>query len=145
MVRSEQDRSEQDRSGQDASAQDRSQRPVRIDVIDNWDRRWPQVLESLRHGGERQTLMLDADGWLSARQNVLVAFDDEDVVGHAAFHVEPIDCGTDGPDHRPCIEARMDAVQVKPGETDDLRRMLVEEARRRAEVLNCVRLVGFEA
>jgi hypothetical protein len=118
--------------------------PFKIDLVDSRDIRWPSVVKNIQQHGRLKSLMLEPDGWLSARQNVLVAFDEHNgVVGHAAFHVEM----SFDHSHPHSVEARLDDVDVQPGLEGDveLREMLLEEARRLAEMLNCVRLVGFES
>ena len=72
--------------------------------------------------------MLEPDGWLSARQNVLVAFDEhEDVVGHAAFHVEP----SFEEERHHGVEARLDDVDVQPERSRGVLRIVDLEICRR--------------
>ena len=62
--------------------------PARIELVDSDHKQWPQVLRVLNQHGQRNSLCIGDDGWLSARQSVLVAFIDEKVAGHLAFSVQ---------------------------------------------------------
>ena len=64
-------------------------RGTRVDVVNNWHKDWPKVLEAIDRLGHRDALMLDEDGWVSARQSVLAAFDGDRVAGHLCFRIEP--------------------------------------------------------
>jgi hypothetical protein len=116
---------------------------VAVERVDQWHRAWPKVLDFIDRHGRRDHLHIDADGWLSARQAVLAAFNDhQEVVGHAVFHVEPI--ATRIEEH-PAVAARLDAVDIDPSVDPELRELLISEARQQARFLNCIRLDGFEA
>ena len=65
-----------------------SKNSTKIGVVDNWHPDWAQVRSSFEKLGATRTL-LEPDGWLSARENLLVAFVDSDVAGHVCFRVEP--------------------------------------------------------
>jgi ribosomal protein S18 acetylase RimI-like enzyme len=120
---------------------------VRIDLVDNWHKNWPDVLSAIEKNGHRNALLMDHDGWLSARQCLLVAFDRDEVVGHLVFRIQPIGAERSlGAASRPGVEAHFDALGVKPGLADSaVRRLLLEAATRRAQSLRCLTLVGFEA
>ncbi len=62
---------------------------VRIETVDNWHKSWPRVLAALTRRGARKNLLVESDGWLSARQIVLAAFAGDVVVGFLCFHIEP--------------------------------------------------------
>jgi hypothetical protein len=68
----------------------RSQDGTRVAVVDNWHEDWPIVLESIDRHGHRDALMLDGDGWISARQSVIAAFVDRQVAGHLCFRLKPV-------------------------------------------------------
>ena len=41
---------------------------ARVDLVDNWHKDWPAVLHFVDERGNRSSLQVDQDGWLSARQ-----------------------------------------------------------------------------
>jgi predicted N-acetyltransferase YhbS len=113
---------------------------LRIEPVDNWHAQWPSVLSAIELAGQRAALLVDMDGWLSARQVLLVAFDESDVAGHICFRVLPIS------DHsgQVIVQARLDAFGVKPGfEKLEIGPALKRAAQDRAEALKCSQLVGF--
>jgi hypothetical protein len=65
-------------------------RPARVDLIDNWSDRWKETLEMLEEIGQRDVLRLDEEGWLPARQNLLVAFIGNRALGYLCFRVQPV-------------------------------------------------------
>jgi len=86
---------------------------IRIEAVDNWHQEWVAVLTAIRRSGQEAALMLDNDGWLSARQTVFAAFNGRRVVAYLAFHVAPskttqgavvLEAG------RAVLEARLDAI-----------------------------------
>jgi len=81
----------------------------RVELIDNRHEQWPEALSLVDSLGQRDSLMLSDDEWLSARQNLLVAFVDDEPAGFLCFHVEPVG-GAHGRDTR--VEARLDAKGV---------------------------------
>ena len=116
---------------------------LRVDVVDSWHKQWPSVLQEIDRQGQRERLMVDADGWLSARQCLLVAFNrDNAVAGHLVFSIQP---RFGGPDvTRVPIEAHQDDLRVRPGFGDDeVRKLLVEAATHHAKSLRVRRLVNF--
>ena len=111
---------------------------LRVEIVDNWHRNWPSVLSSLEEQGQRDALAVDDDGWLSARQVLLVAFDEqENVAGHVCFHVNPTPA-----QGKLEIEARVDAFGARD-EDNQVQRTLWNAARQRANALRCDKLVGF--
>ena len=61
---------------------------IRVELVDNWHAYWPAVLEAIASCGQLEALSIDADGWLSARQVLLVAFArDKSVAGHLCFQL----------------------------------------------------------
>jgi hypothetical protein len=117
---------------------------LRVDVIDSSHRSWPMALRSIETDGRRGTLLIDADGWLSARQCLIVAFAaDENVAGHLLFR---LDTASTGPrPNRPAIAAHLDDVAVRPGFDDaTVRKLLVEAAKKHAKSLRVRKLVDFE-
>ena len=86
---------------------------VRIEPVDNWHQEWAAVLTAVERSGQSSALMLDNDGWLSARQTVLAAFNGRRVVAYLAFHVAPMKtpAGMVVVEHgRAVLEARLDAI-----------------------------------
>lgn len=120
------------------TSEPRSATPTpRVELVDNWHARWPLVLRLFDRLGQRKVLRLDEDGWLSARQSVLVAFIESKPAGYLCFHIHP-------KDHQH-IEARLDAVgfaseQVSEYLADALRQAAVHHALD----LNCSSFIGFE-
>jgi hypothetical protein len=120
-----------------------SMNTLRVDVVDSWHKCWPNVLKEIEQQGRRERLMVDADGWLSARQCLLVAFNrDNAVAGHLVFSIQPMSGAADV--SRVPIEAHQDDLGVRVGFSDDeVRRLLVDAATRQAKSLRCRRLVNF--
>ena len=116
---------------------------LRVDLIDHDHSDWPQVLASLDRVGLRDDLML-RDGYLSARQSLLVARNGKTVAGHLCFHVEPLPPKRSG-ERGTVVEARLDVLRIRPGfakkEVTDL---LVFAAERRASLLRCAGVVGLK-
>jgi hypothetical protein len=112
-------------------------RSLQLERVDNWHARWGEVLDAITFLGQRDALNIDGDGWLSARQNLIVAFAGESVAGHLCFRVEP-SC-TAG---ERVVEARLEAIGVQPEfERDEIEPVLRAAAEKRARGLRCVRWV----
>lgn len=113
-------------------------RDLRIEAIDNWHSAWPRVLRFVEKHGDPAKLQVDADGWLSARQVLLVAFVGEhQIAAHICFSVAL---------GRTCIEAQLDDYAIAPkfrgrGIESQIHRAAAE----RAEMLGCEKLKGFKA
>jgi hypothetical protein len=120
---------------------------LQVELVDNWHARWREVLDAIDFLGQRDSLNIDGDGWLSARHNLLVAFHDDAIAGHLSFRVQPAEqkdgqAQTDG--GRPAIEAKLESMGVQPGfSQEEVERMLRAAAERRARALRCRQLVGF--
>src|SRR5262245_55773089 len=84
---------------------------LRIEPVDNWHNQWGTVLAAIESAGQREALLVDLDGWLSARQVLLVAFNQQEVAGHICFRISPI--ADDG--GHVIVQAHLDAFGVKPG------------------------------
>jgi GNAT superfamily N-acetyltransferase len=111
---------------------------LRIEPVDNWHARWPSILSALKRQGAGGKLRIDQDGWLSARQVVLVAFSGESVVGHLCFSVAPA--------RRGCVEARLNSRGVEPAfASRGVEARLYDAAIRKAESLKCSKMTGFAA
>jgi hypothetical protein len=115
----------------------------RVDLVDSWHKDWPQVLRALEEYGGRSSLHLDDDGWLSARQNLLVAFVGDEPAAHVCFHVEPAHRASKA--DRTCVEAKLDSFGIDPkfcgqGIEGDLRKAALD----RANALKCQKLHGFD-
>lgn len=115
-------------------------RTIGIELIDNWHPRWSEVLVAIEQLGQRDHLKIDAEGWLSARQNLMVAFVDGAVAGHLSFRVQ-ITRGDDERD-RPVIEAVLESLGVQPEFCrEEIESLLIAAAERRARALRCRQLV----
>ena len=113
-------------------------RTIQVELVDNWHPRWAEVLDAIEHVGERDSLNVDADGWLSARQNLIVAFVDDTVAGHLCFRVEP-----SSENGQSVIAARVESVETQPGfDEAEIRSILRRAAEKRARSLRCKRLIG---
>lgn len=117
---------------------------ARVELVDNWHKDWPAVLLALDRSGGRASLHIDADGWLSARQNLLVAFVGDEPAAHVCFHVEPAPREGDT-SNRGCIEAKLDSYGIDPGFCGrgielELRKAALE----RVNTLKCHKLHGFD-
>ena len=113
---------------------------LRIEPVDNWHVQWGSVLKAIESSGHAEALRVDRDGWLSARQVLLVAFNENDVAGHICFRIVPIpdDCGN------VVVQAHLDAFGVKPGfEKLEIGPALKQAAQQRAVALKCSAFVGF--
>lgn len=116
---------------------------ARIELVDNWHKDWPKVLCAVERYGGRESLHIDADGWLSARQNLLVAFVDNEPAGHVCFHVEP--SHRTGRSKRACIEAQLDSYGIDARFCGHgIERHLRKAALERANTLKCRKLHGFD-
>ena len=118
-------------------------RSARIDLVDNWHKDWSKVLRALGEYGDRASLHVDSDGWLSARQNLLVAFVEDEPAAHVCFHVEPAQ--RESRSKRACVEAQLDSYGIAPkfcgqGIEHGLRKAALE----RASTLKCQKLRGFD-
>jgi hypothetical protein len=123
-----------------AASNDATAPILRIEPVDNWHANWPNVVQAIRSHGQVDSLLVDRDGWLSARQVLLVAFADQAVAGHICFRIVP---GAD-PTGAISVEARLDTFGVTPGfEKLEIGPTLKHAARQRAESLKCSKLVGF--
>ena len=116
---------------------------ARVDLVDSWHRDWPKVLRAVESYGDRTSLRLDNDGWLSARQNLLVAFVGEEPAAHVCIHVEP--AHRDSKAQEACVEAKVDSFGIDPkfcghGIELDLRKAALD----RASTLKCRKLHGFD-
>jgi len=122
-----------------------SRAAVRVELVDNWHAFWPQVLEAIAEQGELEALSIDADGWLSARQVLLVAFARGAIVGHLCFRLAP------GADSRGKlgIDARLEAFGIYETSSDSQTSKIASALRRaalqRARALRCRELIGFAA
>jgi hypothetical protein len=106
-----------------------------VEIVDNWDRRWPLVVDLIRRQGLGDTLNLDEDGWLSSRQSVVVAFEDDTPRAFLCFHIHAL--------NRAHIEARLDSI----GFADEAAREFAAELRRTAvrhsRELRCTEFKGI--
>ena len=116
-------------------------RPANIQLVDNWSDSWKETLAMLDELGQREVLRLDDEGWLSARQNLMVAFEGSRAVGYLCFHVSPvIENGaalTQG--GRTITEAVVDGEGSIPDAARTITRQLREASMHRALELRCAR------
>jgi GNAT superfamily N-acetyltransferase len=115
----------------------RGKTPLRIESVDNWHDAWKAVCAHVAKFGDAKKLRIDADGWLSARQVLLVAFVGRQIAAHVCFSVSP---------GKTCLEAKLDSHGTVPkfrgrGIAEQLGREAVE----RAESLGCKKLRGFKS
>ena len=114
---------------------------VRLEIVDNWHKDWPAVLAFIRRSGRAKLLLADVGGWLSARQSVLAAFKDGQVVGHLIFHVEPMQARDGGvvlEDGRVILEAHLDNITVDARQQDwGIEGLLLNFAESHAKTLQC--------
>ncbi len=114
---------------------------IRLEIVDNWHKQWPAVLESIRRSGQKDLLQTDVGGWLSARQTVLAAFNDNQVAGHLIFHVETMQTKQGSvvlEDGRVVLEAHLDGTAVDPRFKDwGIEQLLLAYAESHAKTLQC--------
>ena len=107
----------------------RSRTMPTVQIVDSRHREWPRVLDLIERLGQRESLQLDQDGWLPARQGVVAAFVDGEPAGHLVFHLQPVS--------RREVAARVDALGVRPEmDRDVVSRALHAEAVRYARVMH---------
>ena len=110
--------------------------PVRIEPVDNWHSAWRGVLTFVEKHGDAKKLQVDDDGWLSARQVLIVAFLGDQVAAHLCFSVAP---------GKTCIEAKLDNHAIAPKfRGRGIESRLHRAAVKRAESLGCEKLKGFK-
>ena len=113
---------------------------IRLELIDNWHDRWKIALSLVEGLGQRACLHIDEDGWLSARQNLLVAFVRAKPAGFVCFRVQPIlrDGTVVIEDGRPAMEAVVDGSGTVSGiDRKKVGHVLLEAAMNRALELRC--------
>lgn len=114
-----------------------------VELVDNWHDAWPRVLAAIDRFGDRKSILVDTDGWLSARQNLLVAFENRRVAGYIVFRVQPAlgkrKIGVS------CVEARLDSAAVDvPYRNRGIEKLLCDAALARARELKCTQVKGLE-
>lgn len=120
--------------------QDGAKRPARVELVDNWSDRWKETVGLLEEIGQADVLRLDEEGWLAARQNLLVAFAGVQAVGYLCFRVQPVirDGAVVAEGGRAVMEAVVEGEGTLGGEPG-VRRQLREAAMHRALELRCAR------
>jgi hypothetical protein len=119
--------------------------PARIELIDNWHKNWDAALLMITNLGALDCLMIDEDGWLSARQNLFVAYVGQKPIGFLCFRVQPQQrtAATAQEESKPLLEASVDGSAIDPAyDTKKISRQLLEAAMNRALELRCQRFVG---
>jgi len=109
---------------------------LRIEPVDNWHDKWDDVLAAVERHGKAEKLRVDSDGWLSARQVIVVAFIGEEPAAHISFSIQPSGDGK--------IEAKVDSYAIDlqfsgRGIESQLHRAAAE----RAQTLRCDKLKGL--
>jgi ribosomal protein S18 acetylase RimI-like enzyme len=113
-----------------------------VELVDNWHDAWPRVLAAIDRFGDRKSILVDADGWLSARQNLLVAFENRRVAGYIVFRVQP---AIGRKPNEKCVEARLDSAAVDmPYRNRGIEKLLCDAALARARELKCTEVKGLE-
>jgi hypothetical protein len=114
-----------------------TKKKVRIEIVDHSHARWAEVLKLIGRLGDRGRLLLDEDGWLSARQSVLAAFIDDKPAAYLIFHIDPVGDGR--------VEGRLDAMSfASAGATRLLSKGLADAALRQCRKRRCVRFKGLD-
>ena len=109
---------------------------LRIEPVDNWHAAWDAVRASVEQNGRAKNLAVDADGWLSARQVLTVAFVGDRPAAHVCFSVSP---GKDA-----CIVATVESHGIDPKfKGRGIESQLHRAATERAQALGCTTLKGF--
>ena len=63
-----------------------------LEMVDHWHEAWPDVLDLIDRLGQTDCILVDDEGWLSARQCVTAAFDPAGrVVAQYCFRIEPVE------------------------------------------------------
>jgi hypothetical protein len=107
---------------------------LRVEPVDNQHPAWGQVLAAIFKTGNRQSLQLGEDGWLSSRQTILAAFDGAHVVGHLCFSLQPFRSEFG----RASVNSRVDSFAVAADYCDQpVDEMLFEVAEYRARLMRC--------
>jgi GNAT superfamily N-acetyltransferase len=119
---------------------------VRIELVDDWHERWPQVLTQIERAGHRDAVRVSEHGYLSARENVLAAVVGDRVAAHLSFHVQPGNgVAAVAGAARPCVEAEVDSYGIDPDfRNRGIERVLRQTAIERARVLRCAQMKGFD-
>ena len=120
-----------------ATARPRAPLPIRIEPVDNWHSAWPRIVAFVQKHGDAEKLQIDADGWLSARQVLMVAVVGGDQIGgYICFSVAP---------GKTCIEATLDDQAIAPRFANRaIQPKLLRAVVDRAQSLGCEKLKGFE-
>jgi hypothetical protein len=111
---------------------------TRIEAVDHSHARWAIVLKLIGRLGDRGVLLLDEDGWLSARQTVLAAFAGDKPIAYLIFRVHPVGDGR--------VEARLDAMSFAATDAGGVvQKALTVAALGYCRRLKCVRFKGLKA
>jgi hypothetical protein len=109
---------------------------LRIEQVDNWHRSWDVVLKLIARQGAVKKLRIDKDGWLSARQVLMVAFVNNAPAAFVSFIVTPTKDA--------CIEARHVSHGIDPKRVGrGIESQLYHAALERTKALGCEKLRGF--
>jgi hypothetical protein len=109
---------------------------LRVEPVDNWHPAWEAVLQHVARHGAAVRLRVDAEGWLSARQVLMVALVGDAPVAHLCFSVSPSKAG--------CIEAAVESHGIDPAHGNrGIESQLHRAATERAHALRCSTLKGF--
>lgn len=109
---------------------------LRVEPVDNWHVAWSKVLKLIEATGSADKLQIDADGWLSARQVLMIAFAGDAPAAHVCFSVSPSRTG--------CVQARLDTFGIAPKFCGrGIESQLHRAASERAHALGCDKRIGF--
>ena len=115
----------------------RDNRVLQIEAVGSWHSRWEDILRGVERQGTIKRLKIDADGWLSARQVLLVAFVGDVAAAHVCFSVTLDKAGR--------IEARLVSHGIDSRFTGrGIESQLHQAAVDRARSLRCAKLKGFK-
>jgi len=109
---------------------------LRIEQVDNWHKSWDEVLNFIAVHGAAKKLRIDKDGWLSARQVLMVAFVGKSPAAFVSFIVTPT--------RDACIEARHVSHGIDPKRIGrGIEAQLYQAALERTKAMGCQKLRGF--
>ena len=110
---------------------------LRIEPVDNWHNSWNQVRKLVDLHGDAGQLRVDRDGWLSARQVLMVGFVGKTPAAYLSFIVSPAKDG--------CVEARHVSHAIEDNFCGrGIESQLYNAAVERAKALGCQSLRGFK-
>ncbi len=108
---------------------------LRVEAVDSHHPAWDRVRSAIDRAGDSEALLLHDDGRLSARQTVLAAFAEDELIGHLCFRVEP---ARSRGRSRITIRAKLDSFAINQEYAGSMaERRLHDIANERARLLRC--------